>query len=62
MALHVAALKELGMIVNEGKTEVIVLNRLKDPTILQLDCAGRQIKSKPTMKALGVIIDHKLRW
>jgi len=48
LTCHVAALKELGMIVNEGKTEVIILNRLKDPTIPQLDCAVG--KSNPSLR------------
>jgi len=36
--------------------------RQKEPTILTLECAGRRIASKPSLKVLGVVIDHRLRW
>jgi len=62
MILHVNSLKSLGMVVNEDKTEVIVMSKQKDPAILTLQCAGRQIESKPSLKALGAVIDHRLRW
>jgi len=60
MITHVNVLRGLGM--NEEKTEVIVMSRQKEPTILTLQCAGRRIASKPSLKALGVVIDHRLRW
>jgi len=59
--VRVSNLKELGMIVNEDKTEVICFSKLKDPVVLDLNCAGRVVTSKSTLKALGVTIDHRLR-
>jgi len=50
------------MIVNESKTEVTVFSKTPEPTIMDIDCSGKVISTKPTMKALGVLIDHRLRW
>jgi len=47
---------------NEGKTEVTVFSKSTDPTIMDLDCGGKLVPSKPTIKALGIVIDHRLRW
>jgi len=62
MVTHVDVLKNLGMVVNEDKTEVMVMSRHKEPIILTITCAGRQIDTKSSIKALGVVIDHRLRW
>jgi len=50
------------MVVNEGKTEVTVFSRAAEPTLIDLVCGGKLIPSKPLIKALGVVIDHRLRW
>jgi len=45
LSVHVTALKELRMIVNEGKTEVTVFTKTAKPVILQTDCAGREVSN-----------------
>jgi len=61
ISTHVDRLRDLGMIVNEGKTEINVFSKTKEPVIIDLVCAGKTISTQPTIKALGVIIDHRLR-
>jgi len=62
IAIHVEKLKELGMVVNESKTEVTVFSKVSEPILIDMACGDKIIQSKPIIKALGVIIDHRLRW
>lgn len=58
---HVKWLQDSGLVVNEGKTEVIVFHRYHHREI-SIDLRGTKIVSKASIKALGVHIDENLRW
>lgn len=62
IATHVDKLRELGMVVNESKTEVTVFSKTSEPLQTEINCGGKMIPSKPLIKALGVVIDYRLRW
>jgi hypothetical protein len=61
MDRHVAFLKNLGMVVNETKTEIMWIGESGNPgdTIRVSDQECRTVGS---MKALGIYIDSKLTW
>ena len=54
-------LKDSGLTVNEGKTEICLFHRNDKPTILVNVC-GTLVRSKKQMNVLGVIFDNKLNW
>lgn len=57
---HITSLEEIGMKVNEAKTEIILFGK-DQPTAL-LNVKGTAVESKTKMKALGVHIDSTLSW
>lgn len=60
---HIEFLRDLGMIVNEAKTELIVLGKKNsDTTPLKLSINGTTCTESPTMKSLGIVIDGSLSW
>jgi len=42
--------------------QVTVFSKASEPTLIDLDCAGKLILPKPLIKALGIVIIHRLRW
>jgi len=60
---HAEALRKIGMIVNEKKTEIIMFKRkgLFEPIEIELS-PGVSITCSETMRALGVILDYRLNW
>jgi len=54
-------LKSSGMIVNESKTEFVIFHRTRKE-LYELKINDITIKSKHTMKALGVTLDQNLNW
>ena len=59
---HVNFLKELGMVVNESKTEIMTLNFNENQTSLSVTVAGVPCQTVKQMKALGIMIDDGLKW
>jgi len=60
---HTEALKNIGMIVNQGKTEIVVMSKAKQPPSVTIDVGqGICLDSSSCFKALGVWIDHRLCW
>jgi len=60
---HMANLREVGMVVNQSKTEIVVFSRNGDhekSKIVLND--GTILESKNSIKALGVWFDHRLKW
>jgi len=57
---HVTFLKNMGMVVNPSKTEVIVFD--KNPVVTTFSIDGEMVLSETTMKALGVVWQHNLKW
>ncbi len=54
-------LKDLGMTVNESKTEIIIIgDNTSAPTTLNIN--GNICKSSPSLKALGIHFDGLLKW
>jgi len=58
LAQHENFLKEIGMVVNSSKTELIIFNRF-DPINITL---SNGIKSSDQIKALGITFAHNLKW
>jgi len=60
---HAEALRKIGMIVNEKKTEIIMFKRngLFEPIEIELS-PGVNITCCETMRALGVTLDYRLNW
>ena len=54
-------LRDLGMVVNESKTEDCLLHK-HDPPTIQVTLNNTIIKSKKLMNVLGVTFDYKLNW
>ena len=54
-------LKDSGLIVNEGKTEICLFHRNDKPAI-EVSVCGTVVRSKKQMNVLGVIFDSKLNW
>ena len=60
---HVNYLRVLGMTVNEDKTEMIVVsNNPQDNIPDHININNKLCAIKKSMKALGIIIDGKLKW
>jgi len=57
---HVESFEEIGMKVNEGKTEIMLFGR-ENPKVL-INVKGEPVESKDQIKALGIIIDKGLSW
>jgi exonuclease III len=60
LKMHVQFLKNIGMVVNTSKTELMYSSRTPGEMRIVLD--NFDIKSKPNMKALGVVFDAGLDW
>ena len=58
---HASALTQLGMKVNETKSEVVIFTK-KGHYQEEFDVAGASITSQHTMKILGVTFDDNLSW
>jgi len=58
---HADELRNLGMVVNEAKSEVVIFSR-KKICKSDLNIAGTTITSKRSMKVLGTIFDGCLSW
>ena len=54
-------LRDSGLKVNDGKTEVVLFYR-KDCRQINLTLNGTQIVSKSSMNVLGVVFDSRLQW
>jgi len=50
------------MVVNQSKTEAILFNNEKSSTQISIRIGQDMIKTKPSIKALGINIDDKLNW
>jgi len=63
ITIHAEALRRIGMVVNEKKTEIIVFRRkgVFEPIQIELS-PGIAITCTETMRALGVTLDHHLDW
>ena len=55
-------LKKSGMVLNSSKTEAAYFSsrELTNPPEIEID--GNSIKTKPNIKVLGLIFDHKMSW
>ena len=60
--LHCKALSELGMVVNQGKTEAVLFTRRKGENKISFGCGSETIKTGDGMKVLGVHFDANLNW
>jgi len=60
ISTHIESLEEIGMKVNEDKTEVILFG--KDQPKVLVNVKGTPIESKNQIKALGIIIDKEILW
>ena len=54
-------LRDSGLLVNEGKTEVCLFHKNDQPVIF-INLQNVRIKSKHEMNVLGVMFDSKLNW
>ena len=61
MDLHCKALLDLGMIVNQDKTESVVFTR-SNPERITLQCGSNNITTGEEIKVLGVYFEEKLTW
>ncbi len=61
MDLHCKALLDLGMIVNQDKTESVVFTR-NNPERITLRCGSNNIATGEEIKVLGVYFEEKLTW
>jgi len=59
-ATHVEWLKELGMIINPGKTDFIIFG-YNGPTV-NFDMLGAKVQNSNTLKILGVIFESNMKW
>jgi len=57
---HVNYLQRLGMVVNTTKTEIVIFNKNPMEEIFEIHTS--QVKSQSSMKALGVVFQHNLKW
>jgi len=60
LTAHIEALEEIGMKVNEEKTEIVLFG--KKPQNITLNVKGTAVESKEAIKALGIVIDKGLTW
>ncbi len=58
---HVSYLRSLGMVVNASKTEAVIFGK-NDNSNTTVCFAGTEIKTGPTMKALGITLQSDLKW
>jgi hypothetical protein len=54
-------LKESGLKVNEDKTEIVIFHK-SNCNCVSVNINGKLIKSKKSLKVLGVIFDSKMNW
>ncbi len=59
MCVHLEWLKRNGMVCNVTKTEVMIMNE-QTPVTIEID--GNSIKTKTSMRVLGILFDEKLSW
>jgi len=59
---HISFLQNRGMVVNKSKTEAILFSNAKTIPQLAIKIDGDTIKTRQSIKALGVHIDEKLSW
>jgi len=57
---HIDGLEQIGMKVNQSKTEIMAFGRDQQTTVISVK--GMAIETKEAMKALGVTIDKGLTW
>jgi len=60
LTTHIEALEEIGMKVNEEKTEIILFGKNNPPVTINVK--GTAVESKASIKALGIVIDKGLTW
>jgi len=60
LSVHVKSLEEIGMKVNEGKTEILLFGK-NSPNII-INVRGTAVESKDSIKALGLQLDKGLTW
>jgi len=60
LTTHIEALEEIGMKVNEEKTEIVLFGKNNPPVTLNVK--GTAVESKASIKALGIVIDKGLSW
>lgn len=58
---HVMWLRNSGMIVNDSKTELIIFSKDNNES-LSISVGETVLKSQKSIKALGVVIDNKMKW
>ena len=56
---HMSWLRDLGMVVNASKTELIYFDKVEE---LELECGDHVLKSASTMNVLGILFDRNLNW
>ncbi len=61
LASHCEYLRNLGMVVNQEKTEALYISR-KDQKQLSIKCGTSEVKTKSEIKVLGVLLDERLSW
>jgi hypothetical protein len=61
LEMIVKELKDSGLKVNEGKTEMCLFHRNDQPST-SIKLQGLTIKTKKEMNVLGVVFDNKLNW
>ncbi len=59
---HSKFLRDLGMIVNQEKTEIMHISRQKQNSITNISLGETTIKTQHEMKILGVTLDDRLTW
>jgi len=60
LSTHNKNLEEIGMRVNESKTEIILFGKEQPKVVVNVK--GVAVESKDCIKALGVLIDKGLTW
>jgi len=58
---HVQELRNLGMVVNEKKTEAVYFKRGQSK-ILEINCGNEKFSTGKSMKVLGIIFSEDLKW
>jgi len=60
LSVHVASLEEIGMKVNDEKTEILLFG--KNSPNVAINVRGTSVQSKDSIKALGLHLDKGLTW
>jgi len=60
LSKHIDSLEQIGMKVNQSKTEIIAFGKDQQTTLINVK--GMAVETKETMKALGITIDKGLTW